>query len=123
MGVEPLTEVIALWRNQHITLHQAIGKLLLLVQKCETRQEALERSNRRLENAVRQLLEEHANATDKRRVDKLLYFAIAVFPAGRCGERGDCVFLQGRGFSQKRKPFSLELKFKADTSSPLKRTH
>ena len=67
MGVEPLNKVIALWRNQHITLHQAIGKLLLLVQKCETRQEALERENRRLANAVRRLEEERERDQKARR--------------------------------------------------------
>ena len=58
MGVEPINKVIALWGGQQITLHQAIGKLLLLVQKQEARLSELERSLRRLENIVLNLKEE-----------------------------------------------------------------
>ena len=58
MGVEPLIKVIAMWRGQQITPRQAIGKLLLLVQKQEARLEMMERSLRQLTNLVRQLEEE-----------------------------------------------------------------
>ena len=58
MGVEPIQKVIALWGGQQITLHQAIGKLLLLVQKLEVRLSELERSVRRLENIVLNVEEE-----------------------------------------------------------------